>query len=89
MNEFDFSPLINTDSCYERLVESIVEKYKCDWDDKIHDSFFPYVESMQENSLRIHEIRCKAETLGKEVEGLRIEEKIRKADNLCNEVASL
>lgn len=89
MEEYTFSSLFNMDSGYARLVESIVEKYKCDWDDIIHDSFFLYVEKVQENSLRTHEIRCNAETLGKEVEELRIDEKIRQAEDLCKEVASL
>lgn len=89
MRTIDLSSLKNNDSEYEKLIDSATDSYKGDWDDQIHDSYLRYLKQIQEQSRTIHVIRCKAETLEKEAEGLKIEEVRRKADSLCREADSV
>ena len=89
MKNIDFTPLIQNDIEYQILVQSVCESYKGDWDDKIHDSYLRYVNQVQEQSQMVHEIRCKAEILQKEVEELQIEEIHKTANSLCKEAYSV
>lgn len=89
MKTYDLTPLKSNDVEYGEAVESVVEYYRGDWDDEIHDSYMRYVKQVQEQSQKIHVIRCKAETLKKEVEGLNVEELKQIADSLCREADSV
>jgi hypothetical protein len=57
----DLTPLKNNDSEFEKLVATIVERYKCEWDDVVHDSYASYVKQVQERSRQLRGIRCKSE----------------------------
>ena len=89
MRIVDMTPLKNNDIDYEGLASSVSEHYKCEWDDTIHDSFGAYVKQVEERSRSVRVIRCKAEALAKEAEGLKIDEMIKKAENLCREAESV
>ena len=89
MKDTSFSSLNAIDSEYSKIVASISERYKCDWNDSIHDSYQRYVKQVEEYSQRIHGVRCKAETLQKEVEELRIDELRENAQSLCKEAERL
>ncbi len=84
----DLTPLKNNDSEYEKLVATIVECFKCEWDDAVHDSYASYVKQVQERSRQLRGIRCKAEELAKEAENLNIEGLNEKTQNLCEEADS-
>lgn len=89
MKTVDLTPLKNNDTEYEKLAATVSEHYKCDWDDAVHDSYGVYVKQVNEKSRSVRVIRCKAEALAKEAEGLRIEELIRKAASLCREAGDI
>lgn len=89
MKIYDLTPVRNNDVEYKKAAEAVAEHYKGAWDDKIHDSYLRYVKQIQEQSHKVHMIRCKAETLEKEVEGLKIEEQQKKAEGLCREADSI
>ena len=89
MKIVDLTPLKNNDTEYERLAASVSERYKCEWDDAVHDSYGVYVRQVDERSRSVRVIRCKAEALAKEAEGLKIDELIRKTAILCREVESV
>ncbi len=89
MKNCDLTPLKSIDTEYEKASDTVSEYYKGEWDDKIHDSFLIYLKQIQENSRKIHVIRCKTETLEKEVEELKIEELKRQCENLCKEADSV
>ena len=88
MRTVDLTPLKVNDSEFEKLVASVAERYKCEWDDAIHDSYGYYVKQVQERTNAIRSIRCKAEELAKEAEGLEVEELVKKTENLCREAES-
>lgn len=85
MKTVDISPLKINDTEYEEAARTISEKYECEWDDAVHDSYSIYVNQVNEHSRAIHVIRCKAEALVEELEGLNIDEMISKAESLCEE----
>ena len=89
MRTVDLTPLINNDHEYEKAYLNISKKYKCNWDDTVHDSYLRLVKDIQEYSSNIHRIRCKAESLEKEAEALNIDSMMIKADNLCREANSI
>ena len=89
MKTVDLTPLKSIDTEYERSSDTVSENYKGDWDDKIHNSYLMYLKQIQENSRKIHVIRCKAETLVKEAEGLKIDELKRRGEALCREADSV
>lgn len=89
MRNADLTPLANNDAEYEKLVSEVSEHYKCEWDDAVHDSYGIYVKQVQESARAVRVIRCKAEVLAKEAEGLGIDELIRKAKDLCKEAGSV
>ena len=85
MKTVDLAPLKEIDIQYEHVVTMLEERFKCEWDDAIHESYGKYVNQLRESSKEIKTIRCKAETLEKEVIELKIEELSGKAERLCRE----
>ncbi len=89
MRTVDLTPLINNDQEYEQAYTTVSEKYKCNWDDAVHDSYLRLVKDIQRYSSNIHRIRCKSESLKKEAEALNIDNMMTKADSLCREANSI
>lgn len=89
MREVNITPLIDNDTQYEGLSKTLEDSYKCDWDDEIHDSYSGYVNQVKEIHEGIRSARCKAESFQKEVEDLRVDEAMSKADDLCKEAESV
>ncbi len=85
MKTVDLTPLKANDSEYEDLANMIADRYECQWDDDVHESYGQYVKQAQENSRAIHVIRCKSETLLEEIEGLNVDEMVQKTEALCEE----
>ena len=85
MIKVDLVQLINNDYEYEKAYVNVYDKYKCNWDDSVHDSYLRLVKDIQEYSSNIHRIRCKAESLKKEAEELNVDSMMTKADDLCGE----
>lgn len=85
MNKLDISALVDIDNQYRELVDRLNERFHCNWDDAIHDSYGQYVKQMQEKTDAVHEIRVNAESLVKEIEDLRVDDLSGKADSLCGE----
>lgn len=89
MRTVDLTPLINNDHEYEKAFINVSEKYKCNWDDMVHDSYLRLVKDIQEYSGNIHRIRCKVEGLEKEVKALNVDSMMTKADGMCREANSI
>ena len=85
MNAVDLTPIINNDTEFEKLANSVSDRYKCEWDDSVHDSFGLYLKQVQDRAQTVRTIRCKAETIVKEVEELKIDDLVTKAEGLCKE----
>ena len=85
MKEINLTPLKEIDVQYEKITEMLDAKYQCDWDDAIHESYGRYVVQLQEMAKDVKAIRCKVETLQKEVEELRIDDLMGNPDSLCRE----
>jgi hypothetical protein len=89
MKQYDLTPLKDNDTEYGKAIDVVEANYKCAWDDKVHDSFLRYVKHIQDYARRVHVVRCKAETLEKELDGLRIDELKTASDRLCREADSI
>lgn len=85
----ELSPIKNNDIEYKEITTDIERNFNCEWDDAIHDSYKRYVEQMQEHSTSLHNIRCKVEVLQKEIEALKIDDVIIKAESLCREADTI
>ena len=85
MRKVDLRPLINNDTIFQKKTEAVKEKYRCHWDDPVHDSFARYVTDAEKWKESIHDIRCKAETLNAQMEAHSIEKLINEAKALQNE----
>ena len=85
----DLTPLKNNDIEFGQRALTVTERYKCDWDDAVHDSYSIYVRQVQERARSIRTIRCKAEELLKETEDLKIDEQVLKAGFLCREAENV
>lgn len=85
----DITRLKENDKSYRVIVDDIAEKYRCEWDDAVYESYSRYVMQQKEFSERIHSIRCKAEMIANEVEEYSIPESIRIARQLCEEANAI
>lgn len=89
MNSIDLSGIISIDSEMQRIADRIAEKYKCDWDDSIHDSYERYVSRMKDESQSIQQIRRQAESIETAVNALPLEQMKTEAQKLKAEVQQL
>lgn len=85
MKTVDITSIRDIDIQYEKIVSTLGERYKGEWDDAVHESYGRFVNQLYDLSREVKTIRCKVETLEKETEGLKIEELTRKAEILCKE----
>lgn len=89
MKTINLAPLKSNDAEYRKLSDTVSNQYKGGWDDKIHESYLRYLKQVQENSRKLHVIRCKAEILEKEIEAFKIDELKKRAEALCREADSV
>lgn len=89
MKTIDLTPLIEIDTELSKLTSTLSERYNCNWDDVIHDSFGIFVKQVKGRQQSVHDIRCRAELLAKEAEELKIDEQIQIAEHLCREADSV
>lgn len=89
MKSVDLTPLFNNDEEFAKSAETVSDKFKCDWDDIVHDSYSVFVKHIEDCSKQIHSVRCKAETLVKEEAALKVDDVISSSDLLCKEVESI
>ena len=85
MVNFDISSLQTADREFTRITETITEKYKCDWDDPVHESYGPYVKQMTAAHETFHSICGKAEDTVREMRTFDLEQTLKQADHLCEE----
>lgn len=89
MKTVDLTSLRDIDGEYDKLVNQVSDKYKCEWDDSVHDSYAKLVSRLMDNSALVHTIRCKVEMIEKELEALKIEEISKKSASLCKEADTI
>lgn len=89
MKSVDLSPLNKNDTEFQKLVSELSGKYRCDWNDSVHDSFLPFVRTMEEHSQSLHKISCKAESILSDVELINMDELCSTADILVSEADSV
>lgn len=74
---------------FNQLVSDLKDKYKCDWDDSVHDSYAPFVNRITENAKELSGINSKAEIIVKEVRSLNINQLVKNSNRLTKEVHSV
>lgn len=89
MIKVDITPIKELDTQYSQNVNETKTQFSCDWDDTVHDSYALLVKQLLESAEAVKNVRCKAETLQKEIEGLDVDELKEKADALCEEAESV
>lgn len=89
MKSVDLSPLNKNDTEFQKAVTELSGKYRCDWNDSVHDSFLPFVRTMEDHSQTLHRIGGKAESILSEVEKINMDELCSTANNLVSEADSV
>lgn len=74
---------------YIRLYDSMVEKYKCEWDDKVHDSFGLYKNKISDCVDRLAKVMKNAERIESKVKEIEDEGVVERCRDLCSEAESL
>ena len=87
--KIDITAIKENDTQYSQNVHETEDRYKCEWDDSIHGTYGVLVKQLLENAEKVKNVRCKAETLQKEIEGLDIDGLKEKADTLCKEAEAI
>ena len=89
MKSVDLSPLNSNDTEFQKVVTELSGKYQCDWNDSVHDSFRPFISTMEDHAQAVHKIDSQAEAILREVENTNIDEMCSTADNLVSEAESV
>lgn len=89
MKSVDLSPLNKNDTEFQRTVTELSGKYRCEWNDSVHDSFLQFVKTMEDHSQTLHRISGKAESIFSEVEQVDMDKLCSTADNLVSEADSV
>ncbi len=89
MNRVDITPLIDNGRQYSEISQRLSDRYECEWDDDVHDSFRGYVKQVQEYAGDLKEICNRTEILNKEVEELGLDEIIQDANDLCRKAETI
>lgn len=74
---------------YKNAVMQLEERYKCNWDDPVHDSFGVYLRQIKDSSQKVSEIKCDIESVVNEVNELNIDDMKERAKNLVTEANQL
>lgn len=89
MNSVDLTPLFENDIEFSEIKTTVEERFKCKWDDAVHDSYSLYVKQIVDRAESIHSIRSKAEEIAILVERLNVDKLFKEADSLCSEADSV
>ena len=87
MSNVDLSPLNSEINELSELVTLLENKYQCNWDDAIHDSFIEYnkgVKSNLESFVKIYEYLTRINNTSFNNDGL-----LSETENILHEVESL
>lgn len=85
----DLTPLKVNDKEFEVITQNVNKRYQGAWDDLVHESYFRYVKTIEDYSQRVHAVKCRAESLQREIESLKIDEMLEKAQHLCREAEAI
>ena len=85
----DLTFLTQSSNHFSEIVTSLSEKYKCNWDDVVHDSFQLYVSKMQESSKMIHSAANEANHILKDVDSFGIDTLEKQASGLYREALTI
>lgn len=87
--QISLSPLKQNSVEYQTLVEKVSQSYKCEWTDDVHESYGMFVKQTQLMSQEINEVYNKSDLIQKEINELKLELMIKKADVLCAEAKTI
>lgn len=89
MEKIDLSSLERNAKEYFELSNSLREKYNCNWNDTVHDSYKYYVKQVEELSIELRKIKNNSISILREVDSVDLNRLEKKVDSLKNEVDSL
>ena len=81
--------ILRNDMEFAEISYNIENRYRCDWDDEIHDSFGRYVQAQKKASEDLHDIRESLYRMQIEVESMKIEALLAEIDDICLEARGL
>ena len=85
----DLTTLTVIDIEYTKVVAAIKQKFRCSWDDQLHDSFRLYVDQETQTAEKVHNIRVGAEETDHSIDDLDIDGLLRRSEEISNEVETI
>ncbi|MBR1764619.1 MAG: hypothetical protein IJ746_04430 [Ruminococcus sp.] len=89
MKTVDLTKLYANDKELIRLIEELKKRYKCNWDDAVHDSYNNYIKEIVHYSSMIHKECDSIKETNAEIGSVNIEEMKNTINDLCRRVDSL
>ena len=89
MKTVDLSLLSQTENSYKEALLSLKEKYKCNWDDEIHDSFSVFISQIEENVNNIHLAVSEIDLVKHSVHDINTEDLCKTAESVYREAESV
>lgn len=89
MQEVSLSVFEEMEKKYEDAVNYTAEKYKCEWDDSVHESFKKYIDNILNCSAGVKRIKTSTEDNLKIIENMNIDNMVEASKQLGEEVESL
>lgn len=85
----DLDPLNRNYDEYEKKVETVTERFKCEWEDSVHDSYKLYLEDIEEFQHNIGRIRDLANELLNDLDIMDVDQLISETESLCGRDESI
>ena len=85
----DLAELAANEREYLKVVATIEQRYKCRWEDELHDSFRRYVDQEIEMSEGVQGIRTGAEEIDRNIDDLDIDGLLRHSEEISREAETI
>ena len=89
MNTIELSPLHRNAAEFQRGVLNLRNKFQCDWNDAVHESFRPFIKTMGDHAETVRRINEKAAAILQDIESCGVDALCAAAQELASEAETI